>query len=839
MCPMPRNPQFQNAESGGSKPWFVILLVLLGLVAGFPVLGQSVKTKSTPTITQSSKDQAVKEKLKPAAAAIRVEESLDFAAKPEVSLLSPLLIYSAILSNDGAWAAAGVSDWTKPGELILWDVATRQVKYQLAFKQGVRALAFSPDNRLLAAGTYTNEVVLVDVAKSTLLARWTAHAGGVNGLAFSPNGKLLASASVDRTVKLWDVILSSKPTEGLPLRATLSGHTDMIFTLGFALDGKTLYSAGKDQKVFLWNVETRQLTTVWEDFQSVIESLAVSPDGNSVALGLWNGTVELRNTMDGSVSAKLNHSTKGSFTTSVRFAKSSPILASAAADGVIKIWELPEGRPVTEIAAHQGPAFACALTADGSRLLSGGFDGQVYLWDLKTKKRLFQLQQSEEKSETNAAIMAMTWARDRSLFVTSHADGSIRVRLPKTGRTLKLIAQSINRNSLALSPDNKFLAAAGQDPVVSLWDISGEIGQPVLLKGHTTPATSVVFTIDGKRVFAGAADGSVREWKTTNGIAGLVLEAGKEPVLSLDCAADGNWLAATQGADIPLWNLSQLERRPWLTLPGQHGPVSILAFAPNQPLLASTTDDNRILLWNLARLKPAGAKVSADNIDRRLLSGHEGTVTCLSYSMGGKWLASGSQDRTVRLWSTDTGRLLQVLKADSSSQSVAFGTDASTLSAVAREKALRTWRGSPSISFAPKEGRYIKLKSLSEVTGGPCAVVAEIRVLEDGAFISNQDWKLVSVDAADAKLPGTLAFDGRPETHWHTPYQSDVVLQPHHIVIDLGKTYRLSGLSVLHRSDIWGPNGSIKDYEFYVGNDVQDFGRPVSKGQFAAPVLKK
>jgi hypothetical protein len=170
---------------------------------------------------------------------------------------------------------------------------------------------------------------------------------------------------------------------------------------------------------------------------------------------------------------------------------------------------------------------------------------------------------------------------------------------------------------------------------------------------------------------------------------------------------------------------------------------------------------------------------------------------------------------------------------------VAFGVDASTLSAVAREKALRTWRGSPYISFTAKEGRYIKLKSLSEVTGGPCAVVAEIRVLEDGAFIPNQNWKLVSVDAADAKLPGTLAFDGRPETHWHTPYQSDVVLQPHYIVIDLGKTYRLSGLSVLHRSDVWAPNGSIKDYEFYVGKDAKDFGVPVSKGQFAAPVLKK
>jgi hypothetical protein len=95
--------------------------------------------------------------------------------------------------------------------------------------------------------------------------------------------------------------------------------------------------------------------------------------------------------------------------------------------------------------------------------------------------------------------------------------------------------------------------------------------------------------------------------------------------------------------------------------------------------------------------------------------------------------------------------------------------------------------------------------------------------------------KVVAIKtAADSEAPGYesyKAMDGDLRTIWHTPFGAGETAHPHDIVLDLGQSREISGFAYLPRTD--GSNGTIKDFEFFVGDNPKDFARPISKGTFA------
>lgn len=101
--------------------------------------------------------------------------------------------------------------------------------------------------------------------------------------------------------------------------------------------------------------------------------------------------------------------------------------------------------------------------------------------------------------------------------------------------------------------------------------------------------------------------------------------------------------------------------------------------------------------------------------------------------------------------------------------------------------------------------------------------------------------KVVKVDSEETSGENgqaTNAVDGDPNTFWHTQWQDDSPPCPHEITIELTPPAIIKGFTYLPRQDD-SENGTIKDYEFYVSNDGQDYGQPVAKGAFEnSKVLK-
>lgn len=114
-----------------------------------------------------------------------------------------------------------------------------------------------------------------------------------------------------------------------------------------------------------------------------------------------------------------------------------------------------------------------------------------------------------------------------------------------------------------------------------------------------------------------------------------------------------------------------------------------------------------------------------------------------------------------------------------------------------------------------------------------------VRRLPPTATLPRSAWHVVRVDS-ESRHNGAIAakaFDGDPRTHWHTQWRDGAPPHPHELVIDLGAEHRIRGFRYLPRAT--GRNGTIGKFEFFVGNDREDFGAPVASGAFTDPFLEQ
>jgi WD40 repeat protein len=152
-----------------------------------------------------------------------------------------------------------------------------------------RALAYSPDGRLLA-GTYeVNQVGLWEADTYRLVGTLTGHEGAVLSVAFSADGRRLVSGGLDSLIRVWDV-------ESKDCLLTLSGHADEVFAAVFHPDGSRIASGGRDRLVRLWDAATGEELVRLPGHSDYVFSLAFSPDGKTLVSGSGDTTLRLWDT---------------------------------------------------------------------------------------------------------------------------------------------------------------------------------------------------------------------------------------------------------------------------------------------------------------------------------------------------------------------------------------------------------------------------------------------------------------------------------------------------------------------------------------------------------------
>jgi WD40 repeat protein len=239
--------------------------------------------------------------------------------------------------------------------------------------------------------------------------------------------------------------------------------------------------------------------------------------------------------------------------------------------------------------------------------------------------------------------------------------------------------------SIAVSGDNQFLAAGGDDRQIRVWDING---QPIANIETPAPVVSVAISQDGKKVLSGGPDGAVRNY-------GVMQVQGKnqltqvqecrghsQGVAALAIASDGRTAFSASGdKSIKRWLAAAATPR--FNLTGHASHVYCLAFNADGTRLASASADKSIKLWT-----------TADGKNYATCNGHEAQVYGVAFHPSQDQLASCSADKTVRLWNALDGKPVKTLKEEIADAlySIEYSKDGLSLLSCGLAKTWQLWK---------------------------------------------------------------------------------------------------------------------------------------------------
>ena len=181
------------------------------------------------------------------------------------------------------------------------------------------------------------------------------------------------------------------------LLKTFEGHHDAIFSLAVSPDGKTLATGSYDQKIMLWNIADGKELKTLSGHNGAVFGLSFRPDGKVLASASSDRTVKLWDPDSGARLDTLSQSLKELY--AVAFSPDGKRLAAAGADNRVRIWEVsPTARetppPLVSRFAHEGAILRLAFSSDGKWILTSAQDLTVKLWDAANvdEKLLFEKQ---------------------------------------------------------------------------------------------------------------------------------------------------------------------------------------------------------------------------------------------------------------------------------------------------------------------------------------------------------------------------------------------------------------------------------------------------------------
>lgn len=292
--------------------------------------------------------------------------------------------------------------------------------------------------------------------------------------------------------------------------ATLEGHTDYIPTLAISPDGATLATGSWDSTIKLWDTKTREEIATLNEYREKIKSLTFSPDGTVLASGAFDGGIALWNVATGELKDTLEG--HESWATSLAFFPDGATLVSGSwYDNDIRLWDMPTGELTGTLEGHADGINDLVFSPTGDVLASGSKDGTIRIWDVAARTEIFSLLHNEGRT-----VNSLAWSLDGSTLAASMPDpGLIALWDVATRRNLATLvkAHSDFINELTISPDGASLATAGADGAVILRNIlTGNVDHVFPMTGA---AVSLVYWPDGTVLATTSTVDKIELWDTS------------------------------------------------------------------------------------------------------------------------------------------------------------------------------------------------------------------------------------------------------------------------------------------------------------------------------------
>ncbi|MDX2246979.1 MAG: hypothetical protein SF052_09405 [Bacteroidia bacterium] len=580
------------------------------------------------------------------------------------------VFYQSLLKLDGPVIAAARSE--DGGELItvttsqnepqLWNATGQNAGTLTGHIHPVYDVAFAASGHIASAG---NDKTAIRWEKSgkqrdVFMSAEAEQAPDIRSVAISPEGNWVLTGASDGKAVLWfagkkqpifeyaidseikDVAIHPEATS-----FAVAGNTEILFyavfadsawkiqtvktpgeglrSVAYSPDGKYLSGGDQSGKIFLWerSSDSLQLIRQTAAHRGAVHTLAFSPDSRWLVSGSADSTAAVASLTQDNFLRLRGHSGE---VRSVNIGKDQVVM-TAAMDSTVRLWKLPSPAPFYESEAHGRGVSALAFSPDGKKIATGGKDQMVNLTDLVTGQFI------EAHARHREDILTVKIFPDGKIGSVDAFGGVVIMDAENKTLIRTFQARDTELLSAAFSNDGQWLLTGGSDSTARLWKM--ETGEEQLRLPHKGVVFSVVFSPDDRSMLTGCEDSVAYLWdragkllQTFTGHQGEVLTVGFTP-------QTGQILTGSQDQTARIWDKKGKLLQVFRDLPK---PVSSVAINPSETLLLVSYKDSRVILFDRE-----GYAISD-------ITEHKGIVNTVIFSPDGKYLATGSDDKYLRVW---------------------------------------------------------------------------------------------------------------------------------------------------------------------------------------------
>jgi WD40 repeat protein len=598
---------------------------------------------------------------------------------------------------------------------------------------------------LFVLGTELGAAAVAQEKPKVEIVPQKGHSNAVTSVAFSADSRWLLTGSNDQTLRLWDAATGT-------LIRTFTGHLSKVNAIAFVFENNRALSGGADKVLRLWDLSTGQLLSTFDGHREPINSIAVSKDSRLAISGSADKTVKLWDLSKRRAPRTLDGHTDE--VTSVVFSPDGKLALSGSADKMAIVWDVATGKRLQTLRGHVDKVKSVAFSPDARLVVSGSEDRTFKIWDVATGTLLRSIQASARIG----GVESVAFSSDGK-HVLSQVGLLLQIWDPATGDKVRDFETAESkflpraRLSAAFSPDGRWVASSNMDETAHIWETAtGKLLRS--LKGEHQFGVTVSFSSDGRRVLWGSAYGEFRLWDATTGRLVRTSRERSSWLASFAFAPDGR--RAIWASDETLKVFDTAKGETLHTISTISAKVGATAISPDGQLLI-LSEDARLYVWHTPTDE---AQRTLHRWEGAFGSGregppveHSGPIASLAFSRDGRHIVSGSRDRTIKLWHTETGNLLQTFQGHSDTVvTLAFSPNGRHFISGGFDKTIKVWEVATSKLLHSIEGHSGAVASVSFSPDG--------RLMLSGSY----DKEVKLWDGLTGKLVHTFVGHSHPVT---------------------------------------------------------------------------
>jgi len=386
-------------------------------------------------------------------------------------------------------------------------------------------------------------------------------------------------------------------------------------------------------------------------------------------------------------------------------------LVSGGEDSTVRIWDMASGRELHCLRKHTAGITSVAYSPDGKRIASASNDTRVCVWDAETGQERFVL------DGPTMYVQSVVFNAEGTRIATGGRSNSASIWDANNGKLLVTVTHPLQIETIAFSPDGRRLVTAGG--VMKVWDSSDGREIRTLDPGEKSNCTWIAFSADGKRLASAGNLGVVHYWDVDKGTQIGFVVAERFSLARVVFSPDLKYLVCSRRDKLlTVWSEEFREER--FRLKGHDRAAYSLAYSPDGKIVASGSFDRTIKLWSAEKgvegfahkfnravqavaVSPDGQHIVTGDLDRVavwkpyttqpvFVCKHPYEVLSVAYSPDGKYIASAGMAAVLKIWNTETGAEVRTLKGHMDAiQTIVFSPDGKSLASTSWDNTAKIW----------------------------------------------------------------------------------------------------------------------------------------------------